>query len=225
MKILPSAFGRRFLAALSPLMRVFLLPGWHPNVFTTLGCLVWIAAGAAFFMGRLQLGGALVLLGGFVDTLDGYVARERGLVSAFGAFYDSVLDRVSEVAVFVGLMSLYSGTGPRTIGEPWMIYVIGLALGGSLMVSYTRARAEALGVSCSVGIMQRAERILLLGGATLLFGSWQNGVVLTWVLIAMAVLTNLTAFYRIHWVWRRTRGPGAPTPAGDAVSARETIHT
>jgi archaetidylinositol phosphate synthase len=225
MKILPSAFGRRFLAALNPLMRVFLLPGWHPNVFTTLGCLVWVAAGAAFFMGRLQLGGALVLLGGFVDTIDGYVARERGIDSAFGSFYDSVLDRVAEVAVFVGLMSLYGGTGPRTIGEPWMIYVIALALGGSLMVSYTRAKAESEGFSCSVGIMQRAERILLLGGATLLFGSWENGVVLTWVLIAMAVLTNATAFYRIYWVWRQTRTPDAPAPAGGPTAARETINT
>jgi phosphatidylglycerophosphate synthase len=225
MKILPSAFGPRVLAALRPAMRVFLLPGWHPNVYTTLGCLVWIAAGVAFFFGRIQLGGALVLLGGYVDTIDGYVARERGLTSEFGSFYDSVLDRVSEVAVFVGLMSLYSGTGPRTIGEPWMIYVIGLALGGSLMVSYARAKAEAQGFSCTVGIMQRMERILLLGGATLIFGSWQGGIVLTWVLIVMAVLTNWTAFYRIYWVWRQTRTPGGPAPEAAPPPARETIHT
>jgi phosphatidylglycerophosphate synthase len=225
MKFMPSAFGRRMLARLSPVMRVFLWTGLSPNAITTLGCLIWIAAGAAFFAGRLQLGGALVLLGGFVDTIDGYVARERGLTSAFGSFYDSVLDRVSEIAVFVGLMALYSGTGPRTIGEPWMIYVIGLALGGSLMVSYTRAKAEAQGIRCTVGVMQRAERIILLGGATLLFGSWQNGIVLTWVLIAMALLTNLTAFYRIYWVWRHTRlTPGAAAPA-EPDAAPETVHT
>jgi phosphatidylinositol phosphate synthase len=95
--------------------------------------------------------------------------------------------------------------------------VVASAIAGSLLVSYTRARAEGLGIDCRVGLMQRAERILLLGVATLFFGSWKNGVVLTWVMIAMAVLTNLTALYRVYWVYRHLRD--APPPKAAPVSA------
>jgi CDP-diacylglycerol--glycerol-3-phosphate 3-phosphatidyltransferase len=96
-----------------------------------------------------------------------------------------------------------------------MAFVVAAAMAGSLMVSYTRAKAEALGIDCRVGLMQRAERILLLGGSSLFFGSWERGAVLTWVMLAMAVLTNLTAIYRIYWVSRHltaTQQPSAPGP-------------
>jgi CDP-diacylglycerol--glycerol-3-phosphate 3-phosphatidyltransferase len=114
----------------------------------------------------------------------------------------------------LGVMSLYLGKEPN-IGEPWMAYVVAAAMAGSLMVSYTRAKAESLGIDCRVGLMQRAERILLLGASTLFFGSWHRGVVLTWVLLVMAALTNLTAIYRIWWVARylRTSQPVPSAPA------------
>lgn len=182
-----------------------------PNYVTTVGFLVTISAGIAFFMGHVRIGGFLVLLGGFIDIVDGQVARGTGLASVFGSFYDSTLDRISEIVVFLGIFSLYGGGHPD-FDYPWMVYTVALALAGSLMVSYTRARAEALGLDCNVGVMQRLERVVLIGGSALIFGGSFEGAVLTWVLILMAVLTNFTAFQRIVWVYRHTVNP-KPEPA------------
>ncbi len=204
-----------FLAVIRPLMDLLVRKRVHPNAITTLGFFITVGAGVSFFMGHLRIGGLLVLIGGIFDIFDGYVARGTGLASAFGSFYDSTLDRVSEIVVFLGIFSLYSGGHPD-MGPPSMVYVVALALAGSLMVSYTRARAEGLGIDCKVGVMQRPERIVLLGLATLFFGTAWGGAALTWVLIAMAVLTNFTAFQRIVWVYRFTRVPENANPAPPA---------
>lgn len=187
----------------------------NPNGITTLGVFVNLAAGLAYFLFHIQTGGALVLLGGLLDIIDGQVAVRTGRQTVFGSFYDSTTDRIAEIVVMLGVMSLYLGKEPN-IGEPWMAYVVAAAMAGSLMVSYTRAKAEALGLDCRVGLMQRAERIILLGGSSLFFGRWHRGAVLTWVMLAMAVLTNLTAIYRIYWVSRHlnaTQKPIAPEPS------------
>lgn len=187
------------------------LTGWladrrvHPNLLTTLGFGVTIAAALAFHRHWVQVAGFLVLLGGFFDILDGRVARLTGLGSKFGAFYDSTLDRVSEIAVYLGLLSLYNDYRLE-LGDVGMIYLIMLAMAGSLMVSYTRARAEALGLDCRVGLMPRAERVVLIGAASLFFGTAWNGVVLKGVILVLAVLTNVTAFQRIVWVYQHARG-------------------
>jgi CDP-diacylglycerol---glycerol-3-phosphate 3-phosphatidyltransferase len=201
-----AAAQRHFLAALARVMHPLVRWRVHPNTVTSVGFLVTVAAGVAFFLGHVRTGGALVLLGGVFDIVDGYVARASGLASVFGSFYDSTLDRISEIVVFIGMLSLYGGANPD-VDAPWMVYVVAAALGGSLMVSYTRARAEALGLDCKVGLMQRPERIVLLGSAAGAFGTMWGGAVLTWVLIAMAILTNITALQRIAWVYRRTRVP------------------
>jgi CDP-diacylglycerol---glycerol-3-phosphate 3-phosphatidyltransferase len=193
--------------------------GVGPNTVTTLGFLVTCASGLSFFLGWLQLGGALVLLGGAFDILDGYVARTTGKATVFGSFYDSTLDRISEVVVALGVFSLYIGPVPR-LGPSAMVYVVALAMAGSLLVSYTRARAEGLGLDCRVGLMQRAERVIFLGGAALLFGSWRGGLVMSLVMLVMALLTNLTALYRIHWVWMHTRD--LPTAAPGAAAEPQT---
>lgn len=221
MKATPSDFREQGTRLLTPLLDVFVRSGASPNAITTLGFVVTMSAGVAFFYGELQIGGLLVLLGGFFDVVDGYVARQTERVTPFGSFYDSTLDRISEVMVFMGVFSLYNGTEPN-VGEPWMVYVVALALAGSLLVSYTRARAEGMGIQCRVGLMQRAERVLLLGIATLFFGSWREGLVLTLVMFAMAVLTNLTLLYRIYWVYRQTR---APAPAARTGPARRAAGT
>jgi CDP-diacylglycerol---glycerol-3-phosphate 3-phosphatidyltransferase len=185
----------------------------NPNYVTTVGFLVTVSAGIAFFMGHTRIAGLLVLLGGAVDIIDGQVARRTGLASVFGSFYDSTLDRISEIVVFLGIFSLYGGGHPD-FGYPWMVYTVALALAGSLMISYTRAKAEALGIDCNVGMMQRLERVVLIGGSALIFGGAFEGRVLTGVLIVMAVLTNFTAFQRIIWVYRNTSAPSpAPEPA------------
>jgi CDP-diacylglycerol--glycerol-3-phosphate 3-phosphatidyltransferase len=221
MKLQPSALRHVVSPLLERPMAALARTGVSANAVTTLGFLVTVSAGVAFFFGKIQTGGLLVLLGGVLDVVDGAVARAGGQASKFGSFYDSTLDRASEVVVFLGVFSLYSGMQPD-LGEPWMVYVVALAMAGSLLVSYTRAKAEALGVDCKVGLMQRAERIILLGGAALFFGSWKSGLVLTVVVWAMAVLTNLTALYRIYWVHRHLAAAAPRAAAGRRV--RRTTH-
>ncbi|HEX5724431.1 MAG TPA: CDP-alcohol phosphatidyltransferase family protein [Longimicrobiaceae bacterium] len=225
LKFQPSAFRAQVTRLAERPLRALVRWRVKPNLITTFGFLVNVAAGVCFMFGRLGWGGFLVLFGGIVDIADGYVARATGQASRFGSFYDSTLDRIAEIVVFLGVFSLYLGNEPN-IGEPWMVYVVALAMTGSLMVSYTRARAEGLGIDCKVGLMQRAERIILLGGATFLFGPWRGGLILNLVVFAMAILTNLTALYRIYWVYRYTRAqdrPAAPAAAAPPRPAREPV--
>jgi len=164
--------------------------GFSPNVLTIVGYLVHLPVMYVLATGRLQLGGVLVALAGLIDTLDGALARDTGQDSRFGAFLDSVSDRFSEGTVFFGLFLWYLGTGAQL--ELALIYV---ALLGSVMVSYTRARAEALGFECKVGLLTRFERVTVLA-----IGLIMQRVQLTlWV---MAVLTHVTAIQRIYHVWR-----------------------
>ena len=177
----------------------------HPNALTTIGFLVTVSSALAFHAHQVRGAGFLILLGGFFDILDGRVARLTGLGSKFGAFYDSTLDRISEIAVFLGLLSLYNDYRLE-LGDVGMIYLINLAMAGSLMISYTRARAEAMGLDCRVGLMPRAERVVLLGGAALFFGEAWQGLVLKAAIVILAVLSNLTVFQRIVWVYQHARG-------------------
>jgi len=224
LKLQPSAFRAEISRALVRPLDFLVRRRVNPNSITTVGVVVNLFAGLAFFLFHIQLGGALVLLGGFLDIVDGQVAVRTGQTTVFGSFYDSTTDRMAEIAWMLGAMSLYLGREPN-LGEPWMAYVVAAAMAGSLMVSYTRAKAEALGIDCKVGLMQRAERILLVGGSTLLFGTWHRGLVLNWVMIVMAVLTNLTAIYRIWWVARYLRtSPAVPVAPGAARSAPEPVN-
>jgi CDP-diacylglycerol--glycerol-3-phosphate 3-phosphatidyltransferase len=179
----------------------------HPNALSTIGFLVTMSSAFAFHSNHIRTAGVLILLGGVFDLFDGRVARATGLASDFGAFYDSTLDRISEIAVYLGLLSLYNDYRLQ-LGDVGTIYAIMLAMAGSLMISYTRARAEALGIDCKVGLMQRGERVLAIGLASIIFGGSDSGLALRIVIIAVAVLTNLTAIHRIIWVYQHTREPG-----------------
>jgi len=199
------AFKRPVYGLIEPAVRASVRWRVHPNAITTLGFAVTIGAGVLFHLDHVRWAGLFVLLGGVLDILDGQVARVSELASKFGSFYDSTLDRISEIVVFLGLLSLYNQYG-RDLADVWMVYVITIAMGGSLMVSYTRARAESLGLDCSVGVMQRAERVALLGGGCLFFGLMWRGLVLKGILIVMAVATIITAIQRIVWVYRHASG-------------------
>jgi CDP-diacylglycerol---glycerol-3-phosphate 3-phosphatidyltransferase len=190
---------------IKPLIDVLVRHRVHPNLLTTLGFAATLGAGMAFHQHYVRAAGFLILLGGFFDILDGRVARLTGLGSKFGAFYDSTLDRISEIVVFMGILSLYNSYR-QELGDVGMIYLVMLAMAGSLMISYTRARAEALGLDCKVGLMPRAERVVLIGAAALFFGQAWDGLVLKIVIVILAVLTNLTAFQRIVWVYQHARG-------------------
>jgi len=203
----------RVYQAIDPLTGFLVRRRVHPNAITILGFLTTVVAGFFYHLDHVRWAGLLVLLGGLMDIFDGRVARVSGLASKFGSFFDSTLDRISEIVVFLGLASLYN-THRSDPGDVAMVYVIMLAMGGSLMVSYTRARAEGLGFACSVGLMQRAERIVLLGLGSLVFGLAWDGLVLSLIIIVVAVLTNVTAIQRIVWVHRY--GAGVPLEGASA---------
>jgi len=177
----------------------------HPNAITTSGFVVTVIGALLYAQDHVRTAGFFVLLGGAHDIFDGRVARMRGMASKFGAFYDSVLDRISEIALYMGLISLYNQY-QQSIADIGMIYAIMLAMGGSMMISYTRAKAESMGLDCSVGLMQRAERVVLLGLGSLAFGLMWDGIVLSGIIVIVAVLTNWTALHRIVWVYKQASG-------------------
>jgi CDP-diacylglycerol--glycerol-3-phosphate 3-phosphatidyltransferase len=185
-----------------PVERLSLRLGLSPTAFNLLGVAFGAAAGAAFASDRLNLGGWAVLLGGAADVLDGRIARARGVEGPRGAFLDSTLDRFAEVFAFVGLAVYY-----RTSGAA--LAMVSLALGGSLLVSYARARGESVGIVCKVGVMQRAERLLLLGFGGILDpmvaagARWSEGSLLLALLTLMALGTIGTAAYRTVWIAAR----------------------
>ena len=196
LSLFPDFLKKLALRILSPVSNALIRRRVHPNVLTTLGFLVTLAAALAFFLGYVRVAGLIVILAGVFDILDGKVARETGLASKFGSFYDSTLDRISELVIYASLLSVFLESR-----YPWMIYVTFAAAGGALMVSYTRARAEALGIPCKVGLMQRPERVVGLGVGAML---GLNALVI--VLSLLAILSSFTAVERIFAVYGVARG-------------------
>jgi CDP-diacylglycerol--glycerol-3-phosphate 3-phosphatidyltransferase len=212
------------VAVFQPIIDTLVSRRVHPNVLSTIGFLITLTSAFAFHSHHVRTAGLLILLDGSFDLFDGRVARATGLASRFGAFYDSTLDRISEVAVYLGILSLYNDYRLE-LGDVGMIYAIMLAMAGSLMISYTRARAEALGIDCKVGLMQRGERVVLIGLASLAFGEDSNGLALRIVIYALAILTNLTAFHRIVWVYKFTRPSGNGFETSDAANGDDNNST
>jgi phosphatidylglycerophosphate synthase len=154
---------------------------------TAAGLLFSVVAAFAYWKGSFPAGGVFLLLAGMSDAIDGTVARASGKVTPFGAFIDSVADRYSELFTFTGL-ALYYASSPELL-------LVLLALAGSMMVSYTRARAESVIGQCDVGLMERPERLILLIAASL-FGFMVPAL---WLL---AILSNMTALHRVYYTWK-----------------------
>jgi CDP-diacylglycerol--glycerol-3-phosphate 3-phosphatidyltransferase len=187
-----------FIKAIEKPVDFFIRRNFHPNFFTILG-LILSAVGAFFYAeSNLRLGGLFILLGGISDTFDGKIARTRGIASKFGAVLDSSLDRYAEFFMFAGLIMYFSSQD--TPMHQWTLLVAYLALMGSIMVSYVRARAEGLGLEGKVGMMQRAERIVLIGLSSLI-----NEYALIGVIWIVAIFANITAMQRIHSVWKEEK--------------------
>jgi len=221
MNVIPQFVKDGFVRLLGPLARLLITSGVHPNTITTVGTLVVVGSGVAFGTGAVRLGGSLLLISGILDLLDGQVARLGDKITAFGAFYDSTLDRVGEAAVFAGLI-FYFSNGPLPADMKARALAAGLvALVASLLVSYTRARAEALGVENKVGIAPRAERILLLGVPAVVLGAGPGrpGVVLFWIVAVLAFVSAITVIQRVAHVARVARGAPPPSP----IPKRETL--
>jgi CDP-diacylglycerol--glycerol-3-phosphate 3-phosphatidyltransferase len=171
------------------LVRPLARAGVSPNVLTLAGFLAMVVVACVLALGHERLGGLLIIPVGLLDALDGALARSTGRSSVFGAFFDSTLDRFAEIALYLGLLYLYRGNSLAVI----LLY---LAITGSLMVSYTRARAEGLGLECKVGWFTRLERLL-----TLVVGLILEQTVPA--LLVLAFFSNLTAAQRM-WHVRRT---------------------
>ncbi|HWC72645.1 MAG TPA: CDP-alcohol phosphatidyltransferase family protein [Gemmatimonadales bacterium] len=221
MNIIPQRVKDGFVRLTGPLVRALIQGGVHPNAITTLGTMVLIGSGVAFGYGAVRLGGFLLLFSGLFDILDGQVARQGRMSTTFGAFYDSTVDRIGEAAVFTGLI-IYFMTGPLPLELLRPAFAAGLiALVASLLVSYTRARAEGLGVENKVGIAARAERILLLGVPAMVLGEGPGrpGVLLFYIVTVLAFVSVITVIQRIAHVARVARGVPPPAP----LPKRETL--
>ena len=202
MNVIPQAVKDGFVRLTGPVVQALIRGGVKPNTISTAGALVVVGSAVAYGTGAIRLGGALLLASGLFDILDGQVARLGGLSTTFGAFYDSSLDRVGEAALFGGI-ALHFMRGGLLPGEVvWGVMLAIAALSASLLVSYTRARAEGLGLDCRVGIAARAERIVVLGAPTLLFGAGRDGRLLLWIVAVLALATTITVIQRIVHVAR-----------------------
>lgn len=202
---------RRALEQLiSPVVNRLIRSNINPNILTTLGTGISVAAGVAYGVGQIRMGGALLLASGIFDMLDGRVARGGGRTTAFGAFYDSTLDRVADTALFLGiaLFFMQGGLEPGLVLGGVAIAVIAMA--ASLTVSYARARAEGLGLDCKVGFAQRAERLLGLGVPSLFVGAGPRGLVLLTIVSILAALAVITVVQRIVHVYKITDGAATP---------------
>jgi CDP-diacylglycerol--glycerol-3-phosphate 3-phosphatidyltransferase len=223
--MLPKSVQDGFTKIIQPLINLFSHFRVNPNWLTTLGLILNMGGALSFVLGAkfgsaqdlqyIGWGGFLILIGGLCDLLDGKIARATGLTTRFGALYDSVLDRYSEVVMFLGM-------GSYLVAKDYFYESIFcfIALGGSMMVSYIRARAESLHVESKVGLMQRPERIVWLGSGSLLCGLSMVFVDPNWVMTVqgfavfkpiyiftipifiVAVLANFTSVQRMVHCYR-----------------------
>jgi len=222
MKLVPPGLERGFFAIVNPFIGGLVRMGVRPNTITTIGLGLVIASAVAFGMGSIKLGGFLLLLSGVVDTFDGAVARRTGATSKFGAFYDSTLDRIGDGATFIGI-GLYFMTAPDIAYRNVAVVLCMVAIVTSLVVSYTRARAEGLGLECRVGIAQRAERIVGIGGAALIVGPGPGGLVLSSIVAVLSLLSAITIGQRIIHIYSITEGARSREGRDDVAEALDSI--
>ena len=183
---------------LDRIVQALSLPWIHPNFLTALGLAINIVAAVLFGKGLFVAAGLVVLAAGLFDMLDGRVARVTNRVTPFGAFFDSVIDRYSDIALFIGLMVYYA-----RIERFFYVVLVALVMAGSVMISYTRARAESLIPSCKVGFLERPERVVLI-----IIGALTNRMApVLWII---AVLSNITVVHRIVYTWQHTQKSALP---------------
>ncbi len=187
-------------ALLGPIVRLALRLHVSANVITVLGFLIVLAGAAVIGLGYLLVGAAILVGGSALDAVDGALARARGGGTAFGSFLDSTLDRAGEAVVYGGVAAYFLATSPD---PTWPVLAAILALAGSFMVSYSRARAEGIGLSASIGLAPRTERVILIVAGLALAGIG-FAPALSWALWVIAGLTVATTAQRIWHVWRLT---------------------
>ena len=189
------AIGAFCMLPLRAIIRISVALRIHPNILTFVGVLVNVAAASQLGQGHFLLAGWIMIVANIFDFIDGKVALELHEVSAFGGFWDSVIDRFSDISLFIGLIYLYASHGHTDY-----VMVTALAMMFAIMTSYTRARAESLIPKCKVGFMERPERIVLF-----MIGAFTNRMAA--VLWVIGVLSVVTVVDRIYYTWRELR-PG-----------------
>jgi CDP-diacylglycerol--glycerol-3-phosphate 3-phosphatidyltransferase len=182
-----------FIGLTKPLVKVLSKWDIHPNAVTVVGVITTACAAVVLFLGHMRWGGLLILLGGLCDMTDGALARYTDKASRFGAFFDSTVDRYAESIMFFGIAAHFFLNNNH-----WSLVAVFLALCGSLMVSYTRARAEGLGFEAKMGLMQRPERILIIG-----LGALVHPIALKFAIWLVAFFANYTAAQRLIYVYKQ----------------------
>jgi CDP-diacylglycerol--glycerol-3-phosphate 3-phosphatidyltransferase len=186
--------GKICMFPLSAIIRVCVVLRIHPNILTATGVCINVAAAWALGTGWFKTGGAIIIVANIFDFIDGKVARELHEETAFGGFFDSVMDRFSDISLFVGLIYLYAEKGRTDY-----VIVTALAMMFSIMTSYTRARAESLIAKCKVGFLERPERIVLF-----MIGAFTDRMAAA--MWAILVLSIFTVADRIYYTWRELSG-------------------
>jgi len=187
------AIGAGCKFVLDRIVRALALTKINPNVLTFIGLLINIVAAILFGYGQFFYAGLVIIGAGIFDMVDGRVARFTNTVSHFGGFFDSVLDRYSDLALYFGLLVWYS-----RIHRDFYVVLVAVVMTGSVMVSYARARAENTIPSCKVGFMERPERIVLV----IIGALFDRMAPCLWVI---AVLSNITVVHRIRYTYQQTR--------------------
>lgn len=186
--------GKICMFPLSAIIRVCVALRIHPNILTATGVAINVAAAWAVGLGWFVSGGVIIIVANIFDFIDGKVARELHEETRFGGFFDSVMDRFSDISLFVGLIYLYAEKGRTDY-----VIVSALAMMFSIMTSYTRARAESLIPKCKVGFLERPERIVLF-----IIGAFTNRMAaVMWVILVLSVFTVAD---RIYYTWRELSG-------------------
>ena len=195
---------------INPLIKGMIRVGITPNFITTTGFVLNVVAAGFFIyaaiyqpydLALIGWGGGIVLFAGLFDMMDGRLARMGNMSSVFGALWDSTLDRYSELFTLFGICTYF-----LLNGWEWMGVVTFLAMVGSVMVSYVRARAEGLDIECKVGLMQRPERVVLTALGAILCGVCGDLLWLAVPIAVIALLANITAFWRVRHCYKELRG-------------------
>ncbi len=196
--MLTRRIGQTCNLLLKAIVRAFAASRINPNALTVIGFLLNLLAAYLFAYGYFRWAGGMVFLAGLFDMLDGRVARLSNRVTQFGGFFDSVLDRYSDLCLMIGLLVFYG-----RINRFWYVTLVALVMIGSVMVSYTRARAENLIPTCKVGFLERPERMVLI-----LIGAFFDRMApVLWVI---AVLSTLTVIHRVVYTWQEARRLARP---------------
>ena len=186
-------------AVLDAIVRGFATSGINPNILTFVGFGINLLAAYLFAYGYFRWAGATIILAGIFDMADGRVARLEGRVTPFGGFYDSVMDRYSDLCLLIGLLIYYG-----RINRFLYVSLVAVAMIGSVMVSYSRARAENVIPSCKVGFLERPERVVLI----IIGAVFDRMAPVLWLI---AVLSNVTVIHRILYTRQVTRKQAANT--------------